>query len=106
VAKPEQQRIPTGLIYERRRTNHQSAALAPTSKKMCKKDIGKEVRVLIHKTKPERSRINSFFQFWMMPSIYFLISALFSGLSSKGGVERRLSSPQRPFQYFKRLQSL
>lgn len=54
-----------------------TAFLAPTRSKYCRKNIGKTVRVLVHRTRPERSRINTFFQLWMIPSVYFLLCGAF-----------------------------
>ena len=54
------------------------ASLAPNRSKDCRKHIGKTVRVLVHRTRPERSRINTFFQFWMIPCVYFLLSGAFA----------------------------
>jgi len=55
-----------------------TASLASNSSKDCRKHIGKTVRVLMHRTRPERSRINTFFQFWMIPCVYFLLSGAFA----------------------------
>ena len=60
------------------------ASLAPAKSKQCKKNIGKTVRVLIHHTRPERSRINTFFQFWMIPCIFWFVSAAFLTAIIKG----------------------
>ncbi|MEP1230766.1 MAG: DUF3592 domain-containing protein [Litorimonas sp.] len=55
-----------------------TASLAPARSKDCRKHIGKTVRVLVHRTRPERSRINTFFQLWMIPCVYFLLSGAFA----------------------------
>ncbi|MCG8434605.1 MAG: DUF3592 domain-containing protein [Gammaproteobacteria bacterium] len=46
-------------------------------KAWCESGIGDEVTVFIHETDESKNRVNTFFQFWFMPLLFFLISAIF-----------------------------
>lgn len=48
------------------------------SRKFCERSLNKPVSVLNYKTAPDKSRINSFFQLWMLPSLLMYVGLIFA----------------------------
>ena len=46
------------------------------SRDICERSLHKQVSVLVHNTEPDKSRINSFFQFWMFPILFVYLTAV------------------------------